>query len=252
MRPMDVITAVRDRLGDSKRERWSNEALVLYVSMCQADICMHANLYKRSTNISLQAETLIYQLPTDFLALNRLEYTDKLFPVETRNNIDHGDATFPCALKDNLMYNELEIRLGDSYETLTEALTNVYGVVTQGTEADAIEGSVYGVVVEADNRGFVPPSQDLDSLLVYYTAVPPLLTITDLLKPLIVPDAWFGAFLHFVCGMALQDDNDANNIERGELENAKYSRQLANIMKTMAKDSTSNIRTKLVTKVRRI
>jgi hypothetical protein len=62
---------------------------------------------------------------------------------------------------------------------------------------------------------------------------------------------WLQAFLHYVSGMALQDDNDANNIQRGELEGQKYLRILEQLHKVSAKDFTSNMRTKLTTSYRR-
>lgn len=251
MTPNTVITAVRERLGDVDLERWDDATLILYVSMCQSDICMNADIYKREYNIELKDDTLRYQLPTDFLALNRLEYQDEMMPVESRNTIDAGDATFPCALKDNLIYNEIEIRLGEQFTDLRQALTNVYGVAVLGTDQHELD-NIHGVVATVDSDGGVIPPQPLNDLKVFYTAVPPIYSSSDMTRKLEIPDIWFGAFLHYVCSMALQDDNDANNIQRGELEAGKYSRLLANIMKTMAKDSTSNIATKLTTKMRRI
>ena len=251
MTPQTVIKAVRERLGDVDKERWDDATLILYVSMCQSDICMHTDMYRREYALQLEDDRLIYELPTDFVALNRLEYLGKLMPVETRNTIDAGEAVFPCALKDNLIYNEIEIRLGERYSDLRQALVNVYGVSAQGSSQHELD-NVHGVVATVDSVGGEVPVQPLDELKIYYTAVPPIYGAIDILRPLAVPDVWFGAFLHYVCSMALQDDNDANNIQRGELEAAKYSRLLANIMKTMAKDSTSNIRTKLTTKIRRI
>ncbi len=251
MIPFDIISAVRERLGDSKTERWTDETLLLYVSMCQSDICMNAHLYRKTVTIQLNNTTKIYPLPLDYLALNRLELEGKLFPVESRNTIDSGDATVPCGLKDNLMYNELEIVLDPSgNDPLVTNLVNVYGVTVYNTQIDCTLANVYGVVSSVDP--VEPVTSEATDLLVYYTAVPPALIAGDMYNPLIVPDIWFGAFLHFVCGMALQDDNDANNIQRGELEAGKYVRLLAHVMKITAKDFTSNMKTKLTTRVRSI
>jgi len=260
-----VITAVRSRLGDSIRERWSNETLLLYVSLCQNDICMFTHFYRSQVSIQLVEDEYIYDLPTDCLAVNRLEYLNQLLPIETRNNIDNHSVTYPLVLKDNLPFNQLEFRIGEVYDNLATALNNVYGVVVASdTDADEVPcelEDVHGVVVDVEEDVIgVPPAQPLDEVLVYYTAVPPLLVmdITDPENPvlpieeLILPDIWFQAFLHYVCGLALQDDNDANNITRGDNELAKYTRVLAHIQKTSAKDFTSNVRTKLTTNMRRI
>ena len=253
-----VITAVRNRLGDSQVERWDNETLLLYVSLCQNDICMFTNYYRKQAIIKLVADQLIYPLPTDCLNVHRLEFQDNLLPVETRNNIDSNDATFPCVLFDNLAFNSVEFVLGEDYRTLEQALISVYGVTSDSDDCDLQD--VHGVLADIDCSLSAAPSQPLDEVLVYYTAIPELLEmdLTDPENPafptenLLLPDIWFQAFLHYVCGMALQDDNDANNVQRGELEGSKYLRVLGHIQKTAAKDFTSNIRTKLTTNMRRI
>jgi hypothetical protein len=115
-------------------------------------------------------------------------------------------------------------------------------------DTDAIDTShcdlldLYGVVVDMDADDSIP-DDNLGGLKVYYSAVPPI--ILDRNQELVVPDIWYAAFLHYVTGTALQDDNDSNNIERGELELKKYQRMLVDIFKKSAKDFTSNIRTKL-------
>ena len=244
MIPATIINAVRDRLGDSKQERWSDEALVLYVSMCQLDICMHTHFYRRKEILNLVEGTLIYDLPADFLAVNRLEYLGELFPVESRNTIDKQEAMLPCALKDNLQYNQLEIVLGETDSTLSAALASTFGVVsaTEGLE------DAFGVVSDINATAELNTAE----LTLYYTAVPPVYNTNDLNRPMIVPDIWFSAFLHYVCGSALQDDNDANNIQRGEMELQKYARILGNIMKVSSKDFTSNMKTKMTTSYRRV
>jgi hypothetical protein len=172
--------------------------------------------------------------------------------------IDEGLAVFPCALKDNLPFQQIEIVLsadGSEDLTLQHALEELYGVVTS-MDTDGIDTSAceleddFGVVSEMDTDGFQDPVQNLGVLKVYYSAVPEL--IIDSNQQLVVPDIWYAAFLHYVTGTALQDDNDASNVERGELELKKYQRMLVEIYKKSAKDFTSNIRTKLVVPPRRI
>ena len=256
MTASQVIAAVRSRLGDSKRERWSQETLTLYVSLCQSDICMHSNYYRRVSEIQLESEKYIYQLPSDFIALSRLEYQGTLFPVESRNTIDDHSAVFPCALKDNLNLGELEIVLGNDYTTLSSALADVYGVVTD-SDTDAVDTSdceladIYGVVVDIAMDDGVPSELEPGIIKVFYIAMPPTVGIEYVEEELLLPDIWFTAFMHFVTGMALQDDNDANNIQRGQMEDAKYARILANIMSAANKDFTTNVKTKLATSYRR-
>ena len=257
MIPKDIIDAVRARLGDTKEQRWDDPTLLLYVSLCQSDICMFTHLYRRTSIIPLVQDQFIYELPTDFMALSRLEYNDKLFPVETRANIDRGETEFPCAVKDNLAYNQLEIVVGEQYDSLGDALADAFGVVTDSdTDAVAVDcvlDDIHGVVSDVSSDGLLNPSdpQPLDEVLLYYIAVPPLFGPLDIRRPLLVPDIWFQAFLHFVTGMALQDDNDANNIQRGELEAQKYTRLLEHIHAVSMNDFTTNAGSRLATSFRR-
>ncbi len=257
MTASQVIAAVRTRLGDSKQERWDTATLTLYVSLCQSDICMHSSFYRRTSEIQLESDTYVYALPSDFLALSRLEYGGVLFPLESRNTIDDGTALFPCALKDNLNLGFIEIKIGEGYVTLEKALIDTFGVVTDQS-TDAIDTSsceleeIYGVVSDVEiHTGTPEPTPPLDQLRLYYVAMPPTVGIEYVEEELLLPDIWFTAFMHFVTGMALQDDNDANNIQRGQLEDAKYARILANIMSAANKDFTTNVKTKLATSYRR-
>ncbi len=250
----DVISAVRRRLGDVRKERWTDEQLILYTSLCQNDICIFTNFHRREGAIFLVDGKLKYSLPTDCIRVERLEYGGEFFPIESRNTIDDGTALLPCALKDNLAYNEIEIVLGDSYDTLHSALVSTYGVLVD-SNTDAIDTSDcelmddYGVLVDVDDTQ-APSPDPLGYLKVYYSAVPAL--VEELTDELVLPDMWISAFIHYVCGAALQDDNDANNIQRGEMELQKYNRMLTQLFKTSAKDFTTNYKSKLTTKVRRI
>lgn len=246
-----VIDAVRSRLGDKKKERWTDDTLLLYVSLCQNDICMFTHFYRKTTEITLTSNTYIYDLPSDCLAVNRFEIAERKLNVDTRNNIDAGNAQYPLILKDNLNVNQMEFKIGPTFGNLADALQNIYGVTSEGEGLEDLFGVVSDVITEVGTEETLLAGV----VTVYYTAVPPLLTMVDNELPdnsLILPDIWFQAFLHFVCAMALQDDNDANNIQRGELEATKYLRILSHIQKVSSKDFTSNIRSKLETKMRKV
>ena len=250
-----VVNAVRQRLGDVKRERWQDATLALYTSLCQQDICIFTNYYKKDIEIELIDGQLVYQPPKDTLRVMRLEYQGHYLPIESRMQIDAGEAEFPCALKDNLKYNEIEFVLSPTSTSLIQALEDKYGVVTD-SDSDGIDTSdcvledIHGVVSDVTEDSSTPPVQSDKSVKVYYAAVPePAYNLTD---ELVVPDVWFSAFLHYVTGTALQDDNDAANVERGELELKKYQRQLNEIFKITAKDHTSNYASKLTIPQRRI
>lgn len=246
----DVISAVRRRLGDDRKERWQDEALILYTSLCQNDICIFTNYHRRFYNMPLYDSQLVYNLPTDCIRVERLEYECKFFPVESRNSIDRGAAEYPCALKDNLQYGQIEIHMEEACDVLSNELKDSYGVTTQVTDSHCTLADSFGVVSSVDdifnpNPGAAEPEEVIGYIKVYYSAVPPIVKGVD--DTLVVPDMWISAFIHYVCGMALQDDNDANNIQRGEMEAQKYVRLLSQLFKTSAKDFTTNIKSKLIT-----
>jgi len=249
-----VVNAVRQRLGDVKKERWQDDTLALYTSLCQQDICIFTNYYKKEAEIDLQDDKLVYDLPKDTLRVMRLEYQGNYLPIESRMQIDAGEAEFPCALKDNLKYNEIEFVLKPQDTSIIQALEDKYGVVvdsnSQGVDtSDCTLEDIHGVVSDASFDS-VQPAPKSTKVKVYYSAVPePAYTMQN---ELVLPDIWFSAFLHYVTGTALQDDNDAANVERGELELNKYQRQLNEIFKITAKDHTSNYASKLTIPQRRI
>ena len=250
----DVVTAVRNRLGDSRKERWTDEQLTLYVSLCQTDICIFTNFHRSVYYMPVYDNNYVYNLPTDCIRVERLEYNCQFFPIESRNAIDSGTATIPCALKDNMPYGKLELYLGQPCEEQSNVLEDAYGIVSSAEGiCDLLDA--YGVTSSIqDELNPVPPrdagvNAQIGLMTVYYSAVPPI--VSDLTSELILPDMWITAFIHYVCGMALQDDNDANNIQRGDMEMKRYQRLLQQIFNTSAKDFTTNVKSKLVTQYRR-
>lgn len=250
MQVQDVVTAVRRRLGDARMDRWSDEALILYTSLAQNDICVFTNYHRQYKIIPLYEGKLIYNLPTDCIRVERLQYNCEFFPIESRNAIDRDKVQYPCALKDNLEFGKIEIRMEPGCKSIETALMDTYGVTASSSDYTCALEDIYGVVSSIDddlnpNPSIAQPQEVLGYLEVYYSAVPPI--STDLADELVVPDMWISAFIHYVCAMALQDDNDANNIQRGELEAQKYVRLLGQLMKTSAKDFTTNVKSKLTT-----
>jgi hypothetical protein len=67
-----------------------------------------------------------------------------------------------------------------------------------------------------------------------------------------IPDAWEDAMLKYMVGTALQDDNDANNIARGEGELAKFTSEVLKAREMASKDFSGGVKEKLTTRFRRI
>jgi len=85
---------------------------------------------------------------------------------------------------------------------------------------------------------------------IFYTAIPPEVRLER--SALVIHDMWEAAMLRYLVGTALQDDNDANNIQRGELEIAKYKEEVLKAKDLTSKDFSRAQPDKLVTRMRRI
>lgn len=89
-----------------------------------------------------------------------------------------------------------------------------------------------------------------NSIRVFYTAMPTKLKSAG--EHLVLPDMWEAMLVRYVVGTALQDDNDANNIQRGELELQKYDKAVTDLEDKSAKDFSANSEDKYETEFRSI
>ena len=324
MTALTIATQARERLGDLKKQRWTDNRLLSIISMGQQDICKWTNYLRRQTYLPLVNDNAVYTLPNDCYRVSRVEYNDLLLPLFTRDDKDIPRVMTSdyIAFKSNLDMNKIEL-----YPTPEDVLDNIlwisgdlsdqgyvdqpFGVVTsidnpdyvlegenigEITEAtreiliDSISdrygelfdsmsfsptfdfgtnfgvivnvehpiGSVYGFVtsVQTDhivsNRyGLVADVGLLDNTIkVYYVALPGKLKYMEAI--LVLPELWEDLLIRYTVGTALQDDNDANNIQRGEMELQKYQQQVMKLRAESMKDFSGGAKDKLVTNYRRI
>ena len=327
MRAIDIMTLVRDRLGDTKKQRWSDSRLLTIVSQGQRDICLQSGYLRKETLISLAIGKTIYQLPADCFEIKRVEtYDGTLIPLHIRSDRDvpRGVTSEYVGYKSNINVSKLEIlpaptelqtniAVQDGFKDVSSfQVTPLYGVITStdatnmdieplygavtGIEVDPYAGATpsngrgeiaglastvtqptfpngnYGVVVSmtvepsTDRYGCITGVEghivngsygivadiksNVDTFKVYYVATPRKLT--SVLDVLLMPDLWENLLMQYVVGTALQDDNDATNIQRGEMELVKYNTQLKLLKQQSAEDFSSDSSDKYVTNYRRI
>ena len=99
------------------------------------------------------------------------------------------------------------------------------------TEIGSVGISGFGVVTDA----FLPG----EYLTVYYNAVPD--TIRTKYTSLVLDNTWEMAMIHYVTGMARQDDNDEGNYKIGEAELTKYE----NLVERARRDSARSFSTQV-------
>ena len=117
---------------------------------------------------------------------------------------------------------------------------NKYGFITsvKGHEVSGRFGIIGSIAAEDD------------TVKVYYIAAPRKLKFIN--ATLVLPSMWEGLLLHYVVGTALQDDNDANNIQRGELELNKYNTKLNKLKAKSSNDYSASASDKYETNYRRV
>jgi len=329
MLAQDIISIARERLGDQRKQRWTDERLLNIVSQGQMDICEQTGYYRLENVIPLIDGTTRYKLPPNCLTVRRVEFKDDAIPLNTRNDRDGNyprisSADF-VAVKSNLNLSYIDLypeipELDDHADFRKGASTDVdfvlsplFGVITLSNEPSITVDPDFGVVsdvnldydslepsdkfgelidtsdslVETDfpngefgvttdiassgngsnnPLGFILSGNKVEisgkygltvditdknnSIRVFYTAMPDKLT--HLGNKLILPELWEALIVRYVIGTALQDDNDANNIQRGELELTKYQKAVDDLADKSAKDFSSNANDKYETQYRRV
>ena len=135
-------------------------------------------------------------------------------------------------------------------------LGNIYGVVTEVESTDSPDAQkgfitsseVYEVI---GKFGLVTSIVQEDGYMrIFYTAIPAM--VTNLAQELVLPDIWEAAMVRYIVGTALQDDNDANNIQRGELELSKYVAEVKKAEDLTSKDFSRGQPDKMTTRFRRV
>jgi hypothetical protein len=332
MTAQNIISQARQRLGDIKEQRWTNERLLSLVSQGQVDICLESGYLRNEVLIPLVNGQNIYTLPSDCYTIKRVEYDGKLLPLYTRDDQDIPKAvtTDYVAYKSNLDMNKLEIQpdvtdvetfrfvKGVAVEDDLFTVTPIFGVVVKTSSPnidvepslgavtgvtldytqipDNIDSSVlsegygevfgdnkndidfefpkgnYGVttameyIASKDSFGFTTAvkghtvsgnyglvadvARVKDCFRVYYVAIPKKLH--SLGSQLVLPELWEDILIRYVVGTALQDDNDANNITRGEVELQKYQVKLNKIRDLSSKNFSSSTSVKNETTYRRV
>jgi hypothetical protein len=324
MTALSIATQARERLGDLKKQRWTDSRLLSIISMGQQDICKWTNFLRRKTYIPLVNKNSVYNLPTDCYRVSRVEYNDILLPLYTRDDMDIPRVMTSdyVAFKSNLDRDKIEIYpspsdikdsilwlkgdlsdqsyvdqpfgvvtsisganyiiIGDNFGEIAEAVRQVteenisdkYGELFDyagisptfdfGTNLGVVVGidhtlaSVYGFVTSVKEGHIVSNTYGLiadvgyisNTIKVYYVALPPKLKYLE--ATLVIPDLWEDLLIRYTVGTALQDDNDANNIQRGEMELQKYQQQVLKLRAESSKDFSGGAKDKLVTNYRRI
>ncbi len=132
----------------------------------------------------------------------------------------------------------------------------VLGVVTELDFTDP-DRTTYGFLTSVDTKGvegtygICTDALDIDNYLkIYYSALPP--TVNSLYDALVLKNIWEKALVHYVVGMARQDDNDEGNYQLGMAEMSHYDKEVAKAVKLSARSYSSTVSEIKTTQYRRI
>jgi hypothetical protein len=131
---------------------------------------------------------------------------------------------------------------------------SVYGCITDAMVSN--DQSKIGLVSEVSNGtlssafGIITDVSSIDEVIkVYYEATP--MQELQLTSELVIPEIWTDSIIDYVTGYALQDDNDASNVARGEQMINKFTQKALKAREVASKQYSSS-KTQLKTTFRRI
>lgn len=88
-RVSNILLRVRDTLGDHKKERWSDERLIRLLDEAQKDICRRAKLLRSQASFVITDGVAEYQMPEDFLLLDKVDINAKRVPLIGHTDLDN-------------------------------------------------------------------------------------------------------------------------------------------------------------------
>ena len=270
----NILTRVRDSLGDPSATRWSNDRLLRLLDEAQNDIAVHADLLRSRAEISIFNDISTYSLPAEALKLTRVLGTDKAtlasdttaerrpIPVKTHSQMDELDLYWEDNTSDGIeavVFDKLDAKQFKVYPipTVDDAATaysvapdlgvlitaagdtvpSPYGMLTDVTTTASLTAtfsSAFGVVTDM--------SSALTSLIVYYNRRPTVLddySKIDIDQVLEIDEIFDRALKHYVIGMALRDDMDTQNRTVGNEELVFYERERKLASQVSSVDNTT-------------
>lgn len=163
-----ILLRVRDTLADPNGERWSNERLIRLLDEAQKDICRRAKLLRAKTQFIVFDGQEYYQMPDDFLLLDKVYINNQPIPLVGHTDLDAQWDKWDT-LKgrvSGVIYDKQrrgKIRLfpipdyanGDRFKVVPSynsyyygKVRGSYGVVANISDAGQFTNDVYGVTTD--------------------------------------------------------------------------------------------------------
>jgi len=255
----DIITRVRDTLGDSNGTRWTVKSLIRRLNEGQYDIAKKAELFKKTAAITIIKGQYTYVLPEDFIKLKDALFAQKpleiymaqqmerIYGSDWRLHTTTGEPT--VVITDRQDSRTLRVyprpfidNLYDTYEAdpsmfgVTDALTgytvdSAFGTTASIYDTELIDETIapFGIIVGGAEGSY---------LVAEYVRRP--VAVTSVLDDPEIPDAFDTALVKYISGTALRDDIDAQNRAMGNEELILYQNELIDL-KAVGKQANTTI-----------
>lgn len=235
-----VIDNARAILADPNKTRWSDTRLLSLYNQCLIDIVIQTNLLNGKAFVEIESNINTYRLPDEVLQINRVQYLDKKISIISHDQMDQKDALW-------------ETRVGTELEYAVTNLLNagtfkIYPRITDTTMDYIDSNSPYGIIIDVttfDDIYNIPGIENLNDIpkymIIYYSKIPNIVALDTIDTDLQFSKAWDNALIHYIVGMSLRDDGDAQNRAFGNEEITIYGSTITNIMNRVSTNFTMDI-----------
>ena len=202
----EVMTRIRNILGDATGSRWPDSRIIGLIDEAQKDISRKSLILKDSINILLHTSQSNYTLPSNVYRITRATYLDKAMSISSSGSMDLYDSTWIV--------------------TEGEPTTLVYDNINKGIiRINPIPNFTEPEIFDITTNPYVT---------IYYVKTPNTLTLaTDELE---IPDDYVVLIEYYVSGRLFREDFDTQNRTFGGEQLMLYSAGIKDVLKEVSKD----------------
>ena len=251
-----ILSSVRTTLADPNKTRWTDDALLQFLTDAQSELAEKCRLIKRTIEIPVFANQDTYSLPNDVIAVERVYYDGKPLRLIDYKVIDSLTIrkssnsplyvvfnkhprlqiqVFPAPTQDSQeQYLSLDSDLiGIASEVENMQIPESYGIITDiiGKNIEVESDSNYGIITDI--------KQVVNILEVYYHALPAAVTSLD--SELEVAPACDKALKYHIIMNAYLADSDAQNRSSAAVYANIYDTAAKAILQDASQDYMSEI-----------
>lgn len=257
-RTQDILTRVRDTLGDLDETRWTNESLLRRLNEGQYDIAKETGAFRKTYSIQIIKGQHEYVLPEDLISIKDILYAQEPLEIvgaqqmvrkygnDWRLHTTTTDITAVVTDRQNLRQIRVYPRpfIDDLYDEAifspdTYGLEDAISEYTMSSDVGII-GSIYDLnLVDNNLSAFGIISDSLEGYFITVEYVRRPMKVADILEDPELPDAFDTALVRYITGTALRDDINQQNRAMGNEELILYQNELRGIAAVGKQSGTS-------------